>query len=135
MDGGGRAPGLERGAGVRSLRTLIRGVRVTRVPVVVRGRLLIRGTRAVSGLQHGPGFGVELPEAVRPGDLRAERRFLPSAGALVRVASWPWSVPDRTARGLIRMGTLRCWPSSAISSRRTAPHIPGHSPVCRTAGQ
>jgi hypothetical protein len=51
---------LERGAGLRSPRTVIGGVRVTRISeaVVVHGRLLIDGTRAVGGLQHLPGFGV-----------------------------------------------------------------------------
>src|SRR5437879_9452005 len=33
------------------------------------------------------------------------------------------------AQALIGMVTLRRWPATAIVSGRTAPHIPGHSPV------
>jgi len=126
--GSGVAP--ERGIRVPGLRALIGGVRVAgiAVAVVVDGRLLIDRSGAVRGLEHVPGLRVKLTETLRPGDLGAERHLAPSAGAFARVVAWPRSLGGWTARGLIRVRTLRGWPW-AIWSRRTTPHIPGHSPV------
>ena len=133
----GSGSGTERGIGGRGLRAVIGGIRVAGIAVasVVYSRLPIDGSGVVPGLEHVPGRLVKLTETLRPGNLGTERHLAPSAGANAGVASWPRARLDWTARCLIRVRTLHGWPSAAIWSQRTTPHIPGHSPVCRTAGQ
>src|SRR4029077_7155175 len=106
------------------------GIGVTRVAVVVRGRGpvagaaaagpvtgvhvvvgaapvagvgLVMGAAPVAGLQDAPGIGVQLPEAVGPGDVGTELRFAPVA----RLGASPLPVGARSAHGVTPRGI---WP-------------------------
>ena len=108
----GRWPAEGR-AVVRTSRAFVGRVRVTRIPVavVVHGRLGVHRAGAVGGLQHFPGLGVQRPETVRPGELRSERRFPPSARA----------VAGRSVV-LIRTGPDCSWPRPNGDAALTAIH-------------
>ena len=131
---------------------VVGGIGIARVPVavVVRRRLRIAGPRAAgtgtgvraglrataeAGLQQVPGLRVDPPEAVRPGEVGPERSVRRPGGNVTRLTASARAVRAGTVQGVIPEGILRGCPSVAILSRRAASHIPGHSPVCRTAGQ